>query len=206
MTIVAHLPVVAGVEIPVDAEGRYNLNVLHLAYEAEVGQAKHKRPSQWLKTQQSKNLVVAVEKTLSYPPVITQNGGSTPGTWAVPVVALAYASWVDKINSALHVFSSIEDAGAVLQALANFEVPDDLPDMYVYAIQETDTGNIKLGISKNPQKRLKVLQIGNSSKLRLVAYKKAENRFKDEAYLHSLAAPLNLHGEWFNADAAVVMQ
>jgi hypothetical protein len=91
----------------------------------------------------------------------------------------------------------VKDLYSIINALDSFEIPDDLPDMYIYAIQEEATGNIKLGISRNPSERLKQLQTGNSSKLRLLMYRKAHNKFKDEHKLHKELIEYNIHGEWF---------
>lgn len=98
------------------------------------------------------------------------------------------------------------DAESILKAIRNFEVPDDLPDMYVYAIREKDTGHIKLGISRDPERRLKDLQTANSSELELVAYRKADNRFADERAIHADADAYRLRGEWFTASALEVLQ
>lgn len=86
----------------------------------------------------------------------------------------------------------------LLAALDAFDVPEECSDMYVYAIQNTTTGNIKLGISRNPEQRLKQLQTGNDCTLKLVAYKKAENKFKDETTLHYNYSSAHVRGEWFN--------
>lgn len=97
-------------------------------------------------------------------------------------------------------FSQISDTKAILKALNDFEIPDDLPDMYVYAIRNTVTGNFKLGISRNPAERLKQLQTGNDCKLELIAYRKAENRFKDERQIHTKNATTRISGEWFSSE------
>lgn len=104
------------------------------------------------------------------------------------------------------VIPSARKMAEIIKALNEFEIPDDLPDMYVYAIREKQTGNIKIGISKDPEERLKQLQIGNSSDLELVTYKKADNRFKDEKALHLGAMAYHIRGEWFNECAMEVMQ
>src|SRR5690554_2389851 len=44
------------------------------------------------------------------------------------------------------IISRLEEK-AVIDAINEFEVPDDIPDMYVYAIRETETGRVKLGIN-----------------------------------------------------------
>ena len=101
---------------------------------------------------------------------------------------------------ARRIFSDIADSKAVIRALQEFEVPDDLPDMYVYAIREKETGRIKIGISRDPESRLKQLQTGNSQQLELIAYRKAENRYKDEARLHRMFSDYHVRGEWFSGE------
>lgn len=93
----------------------------------------------------------------------------------------------------------------VLSALADFEVPEECADMYVYAIRNATTGNVKLGISRNPERRLKQLQVGNDCKLELVAYRKAENSFQDESALHHAHSAAHIRGEWFNQSASTAI-
>ena len=90
---------------------------------------------------------------------------------------------------------------STLDALDAFETPEDYPDLYVYAIRNTYTGNIKLGISRDPLARMRQLQAANDCQLELMAYKKAENRFKDEVAIHGEARPHHVHGEWFGNGA-----
>ena len=96
------------------------------------------------------------------------------------------------------VISKVHDAKAIIAALEDFEIPENLPPMYVYAIRNKTTRRVKLGISQNPERRLKELQIGNDCELELVAFRKAENRFKDEKALHRENAPFRVRSEWFD--------
>lgn len=89
----------------------------------------------------------------------------------------------------------------LIAALDAFDVPEECEGMYVYAIRNTTTGNVKLGISRNPEKRLKQLQTGNDCTLELVAYRKAENSFQDESALHHAHSAAHIRGEWFNESA-----
>lgn len=122
------------------------------------------------------------------------------GRSSMPSVVALHAQITNKL------LQQRKERDLILDALQNFDVPDDLPDMYVYAIREQDTGNIKLGISRDPQQRLLQLQTGNSSPLELVAYHKADNRFHDERVLHTDAAAYKIRGEWFQAGALGVLQ
>ena len=101
------------------------------------------------------------------------------------------------------VISRVKGAKEVIAALEDFEIPENLPTMYVYAIRNNHTGRIKLGISENPERRLKELQIGNDCELELLAYREAANRFKDEKAIHNKHQHLRVRGEWFAAPVAV---
>ena len=82
-----------------------------------------------------------------------------------------------KVRSSM--IEQILDIRHVLKTLQAFEMPDDLPDMCVYAVRECDTGNIKLGISRDPEQRLKQMQADNNVSLYLVGYCVTKNRFKE---------------------------
>ena len=103
------------------------------------------------------------------------------------------------------IIQQISDARSILNALNDFEIPDDLPDMYIYAIQEAETKRVKIGISRDPQMRLKQLQTGNSQELVLIASRKAENRFKDESLLHRENRDLRVRGEWFQEGTTIYL-
>lgn len=92
----------------------------------------------------------------------------------------------------------------LMDLIADVDLPD-APDLFVYAIREQDTGHLKLGISKDPEERLRQLQIANSSRLEIVAIRPAPNRFSDEAAIHKLAGQYRIHGEWFDGRALCVL-
>ena len=121
-------------------------------------------------------------------------------------VALTYLARVSKelgVKIMGEALKSSSVATEVLKALQDFEVPDDLPGMYVYAIRNTVTGNVKLGISRDPEARLKQLQTGNDCRLELVAMRPAAARFADEKALHNANAHARLSGEWFDGSVSV---
>ena len=101
------------------------------------------------------------------------------------------------------IISRVKGAKEVIAALEDFEIPENLPTMYVYAIRNNHTGRIKLGISENPERRLKELQTGNDCELELLAYREAANRFKDEKAIHNKHQHLRVRGEWFDVPVAV---
>ena len=100
------------------------------------------------------------------------------------------------------IISRVKGTKEAIAALEDFEIPENLPTMYVYAIRNKHTGRIKLGISENPERRLKELQIGNDCELELLAYREAANRFKDEKAIHNRHQHLRVRGEWFDTPVA----
>lgn len=87
-------PVIAGVEITTDAEGRFNLNALHKASGGEIGDSK--QPSNWLKLKGTKELIAELEQSynLTTASVCAQKGGSAPGTFVHEILAVEYAGWI----------------------------------------------------------------------------------------------------------------
>lgn len=108
------------------------------------------------------------------------------------------------LSTAVKISGMAATTNGILQALREFDIPEEMKDVYVYAMQEVETGNIKLGVSKDPEQRLKQLQVGNSSTLKLVGYRAAPNGRKDEAMQHKLNGVHHVRGEWFSGNAALV--
>ncbi|MDE9552763.1 KilA-N domain-containing protein [Xenorhabdus bovienii] len=87
-----NLPVIAGVEITTDSEGRFNLNALHKA----SGGKDAKRPKTWLETKQAQELVEELRQNSALAQEIlkVQKGGTIPGTFAHELLAVSYAGWI----------------------------------------------------------------------------------------------------------------
>ena len=67
----------------------------------------------------------------------------------------------------------------------------------VYLIRGND-GRYKIGISKNPKKRIHQLQTGNSDKLDLIESYESKNARQIESMLHSHYSYARNMGEWFD--------
>ena len=92
MSNVIQLPVIAGVQIVTDHEGRFNLNALHKA----SGGKDAKRPKAWLATKAAQELVHELRQDPAFGQDVTkvQRGGVSPGTFAHELLAVSYASWI----------------------------------------------------------------------------------------------------------------
>ena len=89
---VSYMPVIAGVTINQDEQGRFNLNALHRA----SGAGDSKKPSEWLRSKQVQELVdeLSGNSHLGYAPVSSVKGGVCPGTFAHELLAISYAGWI----------------------------------------------------------------------------------------------------------------
>lgn len=85
-----NLPIVAGVIVTTDKDGRFNLNALHKA----SGLNLNKAPSQWLVNKGTQELVneLVKNKTMENPIVSTE--GRNGGTFAHELLAVSYAGWI----------------------------------------------------------------------------------------------------------------
>jgi predicted GIY-YIG superfamily endonuclease len=69
---------------------------------------------------------------------------------------------------------------------------------YIYLIQSLENSYYKIGVSKHPKKRIKELQTGNSSELKLIEVYQSEFAHKIEKSLQNLYKHLRKEGEWFD--------
>lgn len=69
---------------------------------------------------------------------------------------------------------------------------------YIYLIQSLEDGYYKIGVSIHPKKRVKQLQTGNSSELKLVEIYQSEHAHKVEKSLQRRYSYLKKEGEWFD--------
>ena len=66
----------------------------------------------------------------------------------------------------------------------------------IYLIRGND-GKYKIGIAKNPQKRLSQLQTGNSDELKIIDTYHTRHARKIESILHNYYSYGKQRGEWF---------
>ena len=69
---------------------------------------------------------------------------------------------------------------------------------HVYLIQSLENSYYKIGVSRNPKRRIKELQTGNSSELKLVESYQSEFADKIERTLQRRYSHLRKEGEWFD--------
>lgn len=96
------------------------------------------------------------------------------------------------------------EAMTVLELLDAFDAHDLSPDLFVYVAKERATGNFKIGISKDPQERVKQINACNSSGVDLVkVYRNKGDGYLSETMAHGILSDHRLHGEWFDSLANI---
>lgn len=70
--------------------------------------------------------------------------------------------------------------------------------MFIYLIQNKETGHFKIGRSKNIKNRMRQLQTGSSGELVLVDKFETNFASKLESYLHTIYLSNRTNGEWFD--------
>lgn len=99
------------------------------------------------------------------------------------------------INSFYH-----DDLHRILDLINTIDVEELEADKFVYVAKEVQSGRFKIGISKNPDRRIKQLNTGNPEQLILVhAYLATEQKYQSEALAHSMFKDFRLKGEWFSS-------
>lgn len=104
----------------------------------------------------------------------------------------------------LEAFSLRESAarGDIMDMIKGMDI--DIPavdDLFVYVAKEMSSGRHKIGISKNPEERVRQLNVGNPEPLELVhAYLATEQGHKSERIAHGLYEGEKLRSEWFGKD------
>ena len=96
---------IAGFDIKLDSNGRYCLNDFH---KAAGGEAKH-TPGRFTITEGFQALVEELIRDSGLAPVVSQRGGSTPGTFVCKELVYAYAMWVSP-KFHLHVIRTYDQA------------------------------------------------------------------------------------------------
>lgn len=93
-----------------------------------------------------------------------------------------------------------------LRLIANKKLPvfraAPLGQVWLYAILRADTNEIKIGFSRNVDRRFRLLQASHGAPLELIG--KVRGTVVDEQYIHTRFASERKMGEWFNATPEIL--
>ncbi|MGH1374510.1 MAG: phage antirepressor KilAC domain-containing protein [Cellvibrionaceae bacterium] len=138
MSMTKDSPVIAGIEITTDAEGRFSLNTLHKAH-LSISPDIHrnsKQPGDWLKLEGTKELigVISNSEDLQFSAVESKSG-RYGGTFAHELLAISYAGWISP-SFQLKVNQTFLDYKAGRLKAVKQEPAQDLATMLISAGEE----------------------------------------------------------------------
>ena len=87
--------IIADTTVGINHDGMYCLNHLHKAAMAQGKAAESHKPSEFFRSAEVMAFVGAVELEAGIPASKTVKGRGVTGTWAVELVAMKYAGWID---------------------------------------------------------------------------------------------------------------
>ena len=93
------------------------------------------------------------------------------------------------------------------ETIRNMDVDIPIHDLYVYIAREQESGRFKVGISKDPESRVKNLNTGNPEELEIIYCEKAElSKFQSEKNIHKQLTEEGKHirGEWFSNVSSIL--
>lgn len=108
--------VVNGVSVRVDADGRYNLNDLHVAAVARGEASESQRPSNFIKSATIKRFAHELSEATKVASVKIIKGGLESGIWGLELVAIRYAAWLSP-KFEIRVYNTFRDV--VLNGLSS---------------------------------------------------------------------------------------
>lgn len=75
---------------------------------------------------------------------------------------------------------------------------------YIYMAAQEGSGCVKIGFASDPNKRMRALQTGSSTKIELIFSMKCLAE-ACEKFLHKEFSELRQHGEWFKVDGGLAL-
>ena len=133
--------------------------------------------------------------------VVYSEEGVNGGTWGHPSLAINLAAW---ISVDFQVWFNIQVLKVELVSTIDFSVfqsnySNNLDDSgFVYLARSGATNWYKIGLSKQPYKRMSQLQVGTPLEITLIERVFSMNAPKLEKALHDYYEAYWLRGEWFD--------
>lgn len=158
-------------------DGYLNATKLCTAYNNQKG--THKQPSDWLRSKSATEYIAYVSSVTRIVATdlvaVKQGGADEQGTWIHPDLAKNFIEWLEKATNK--------------------------KSEYLYVIGDKSRSVCKIGITGDPNKRLRTIQISYPWSLDFWHCVRVKDPMAAEKLLHDRLADFRLNGEWFDASA-----
>lgn len=168
-----------------------------------------KKLADWKRSENTKRYIEALEKAYGNSHMLIKSektnieyGG---GTWIHEKLILNFARY---LNVEFEVYCDIilekfiaNNRNRIINLIDLDEIPESSIDNsgYVYGVKNMNTGYIKIGASKDINKRLCQLQVANTDELQIVYISElVDNMYELEKEYHNVFKNKLIRGEWFN--------
>jgi hypothetical protein len=135
-----------------DAESRYCLNDVHKA----AGENPKHQPSNWLRLDNTKELIAEIDQSSEMRSVEVINGGKSPGTYVVKELVYAYAMWISpafslKVIRAYDALVTSKGYGDFEQKLINLNDRLYYAQQQVIGLLEEKVSNLEIRVPRKHQ-------------------------------------------------------
>lgn len=171
-----------------------------------VGSAKKYQPNYFMRAKGTTSFIDALSaagETQSYRKSVGRYGG---GTYMSKMLFIKYAAWISP-DIEVQIMASLINKSEVCVFDIARSIDIDVEhntERFVYVVKESVSGRYKIGISKDPERRMKELNTGNPEELVMVAcYRATHDGYKSENLAHREFEQARLRSEWFDSNTDV---
>ena len=168
--------------------------------------ANGKRLDVFMKAKKTKEYIEELQSLCSEKSVLdAKEGGHHSGTWGHPSIAVKLASWISPVFEAWINFYVISPINWIEYFSPQQETTNEL-EGFVYLIKCQQYRFYKIGMSKNPYKRMQSLQVATPYELTVMSRVFSFNCPMLEESLHDYYSAYWMRGEWFDFPDEVVSE
>ena len=162
----------------------------------QMCQANGKRVDVFMKAQKTKDYIECLENSLTHKVVYSEEGVNG-GTWGHPVLASNLARWIS-IEFAVWVDTNLVDTIKIDSFTDFLQSKNQDKSGFIYLAQASQTQWCKIGMSKQPYKRMQTLQTGSPLEIILLHRIYTFDAIALEKSLHEYFDAYRVRGEWFD--------
>lgn len=119
------------------------------------------------------------------------------------ILAIGRFETSDKINLIEKLMIALKK-DSIIEFLQSIDCMELDKEHYIYIARQVESGNFKIGISKDPARRVKQLSTSSPEKVELIFAYKANEPFRvSETIAHKMFSSTRLNGEWFSPETDV---
>lgn len=170
----------------------------------QMCQVNGKRLDNWIRLKQIQDYIECLKRSFTSE-VVYSKEGMNGGTWGHPVLASNLARWIS-IEFAVWVDTNLIDAIKIDNFTDFLHSSNQDNSGFIYLAQASQTQWCKIGMSKQPYKRMQSLQTGSPLEIILLHRIYTFDAIALEKSLHEYFNAYRVRGEWFDLPAECIQE